>query len=215
MYRWVLGAVAAVAVVALALAGVGAYLLWPAPTLEPGQLAGVLPTERDLPGFVPYDGLTGALSVPSDNDEGRLVLTGDRLEQQCRTWRSEGDGWACQHVRGVGMVVLEYGENVYFRVMSNVVAYDDEKAAKAGYRGLIADTRTRAPKDTREGAPGLGDASRSFETDGITGMVVRVETVVLELSIWDGSDQVSPADERDMVKRWPALQLKKLEKALD
>ncbi|WP_157621635.1 hypothetical protein [Saccharothrix sp. NRRL B-16348] len=208
--------VGAVAVV-LALAGLGAYLVWPAPTLDAADIDAALPTERDLPGFVAHDGLTGALSVPTSNDKGRSVLTGAALEEQCRKWREEGDGWACEHVHGVGMVVLELSENVFFRVLSNVLAYDDETAAEAGWNGLVTDIRDRVEEEgipnVEESNPGLGDASVSFKLPaaGATSMAIRVGTVVVAATVWDGSDQVSEQDERDMVRKWPALQLAKID----
>ncbi|WP_433272107.1 hypothetical protein ACQPZF_15385 [Actinosynnema sp. CS-041913] len=208
-------ALVGVVVVVLALGGLGAWLLWPAPTLDAADVDAALPTVRDLPGFVAHDGLTGSLSVPSSNKDGRSVLTGAALDEQCRKWRAEGDGWACEHVHGVGMVVLELSENVFFRVLSNVLAYDDEEAAEAAWNGLVTDTRDRINDagipNLKEGSPGLGDASLSFEVPGATSMAVRVGTVVVASTVWDGSDQVSETEERDMVRKWPALQISKIE----
>ncbi|MBB5801392.1 hypothetical protein F4560_001160 [Saccharothrix ecbatanensis] len=204
-----------VVAVVLGLASLGAYLLWPAPTLDAADIDAALPTERDLPGFVAHDGLTGSLSVPSSNKDGRSVLTGAALDDQCRKWREEGDGWACEHVHGVGMVVLELSENVFFRVLSNVLAYDDENAAEVGWNGLVTDIRDRLEEEgipkVKEGSPGWGDASLSFEVPGSTAMAIRVGTVVVAATVWDGSDQVSENEERDMVQRWPALQISKIE----
>lgn len=210
---------ALVGLVIVMLAGVGAHLLWPDPpaaVLDAGDIDAALPAEQDLAGFVPFDGLTGSLSVPANNDEGRSVLTGGDLEDQCRTWRDEGDAWACRRVHGVGMVVLVQSENAFFRVMSNVVAYDDGDAAEAGWNALVTDVRDQAPEDAdvEERAVDLGDESLSFEGEGVTVLAVRVEAVVVELSVFDGSDQVSEEDERDMVERWPELQISKLEDLL-
>ncbi|MGW8526328.1 hypothetical protein [Nocardiopsis sp. NPDC055824] len=207
--RALIGVVTAVS----ALVGLGAYLLWPAPTLDATDFDTVLPTERDLPGFIPYDGLTGTLSVSPDNDEGRSVLAEADLDEQCRTWREEGDGWACRQVRGVGMVVLEQSENVFFRVLS----YDDEKAAEAVWNGLTADQRRTSGKlsDFEKRPSDLGDAGVVFEVPGVTVMAVRTGPVVVESIVWAGSDQVGEQEERDMVARWPALQLAKIEEQLD
>jgi hypothetical protein len=207
------------ALVVVVLAGLGAHLLGPGPpaaVLDATHVDAALPTEQDLSGFIPYDGLTGSLSVPSDNDEGRSVLTGADLDEQCRTWRQEGDAWACRHVHGVGMVVLELSENVYFRVLSNVLAYDDGDAAEAGWDGLVADLRHEIPEDAdfEERAADLGDESLAFEGEGVTVLAIRIEAVVVDATIWDGSDQVSAADERDMVERWPDLQISKIEELL-
>jgi hypothetical protein len=211
--RALIGVVTAVS----ALVGLGAYLLWPAPALDATDLDTVLPTERDLPGFIPYDGLTGTLSVSPDNDEGRSVLAEADLDEQCRTWREEGDGWACRQVRGVGMVVLEQSENVFFRVLSTVLAYDDEEAAEAAWNGLAADQRRTSGElpDFEERPSDLGDAGVVFEVPGVTVMAVRTGTVVVESIVWDGSGQVGEQEERDMVARWPALQLAKIEEQLD
>ncbi|WP_211126774.1 hypothetical protein [Streptomyces yatensis] len=210
------GVLVGVAALVLALAGFGAYLLWPAPTLDAADVDAALPTKRDLPGFIPHDGLTGSLSVPTDNKDGRSVLAGAGLDKQCRTWRKEGDGWACRHLHGAGMVVLERSKNVFFRVKSDVLAYDDEDAAKAAWDGLVADNRGKIDKipAAKEHSSDLGDAGRSFEAPGVTVLAIRIETVVVEAIIWDGSDQVSEGDEEAMVKKWPALQLSKIEKQL-
>ncbi|WP_262697757.1 MULTISPECIES: hypothetical protein [Streptomyces] len=210
------GALVGVVAAVLAVAGLGAYLLWPAPTLDAADMDAALPTKRDLPGFVPYDGLTGALSVPSGNKEGRSVLAGTDLDKQCRKWRKEGDGWACRHLRGAGMVVLERSENVFFRVKSDVLAYDDEDAAEAAWGGLVADNREKIHKirGAKEHSSDLGDAALSFEAPGVTVLAIRTGTVVVEAIVWDGSDQVSEADEDAMVEKWPALQLSKIEKQL-
>ncbi|MBI0313816.1 MULTISPECIES: hypothetical protein [Streptomyces violaceusniger group] len=210
------GALVGVVAAVLAVAGLGAYLLWPAPTLDAADMDAVVPTKRDLPGFVPHDGLTGALSVPSGNKAGRSVLTGGDLDEQCRKWRKEGDGWACRHLRGAGMVVLERSENVFFRVKSDVLAYDDPDAAEAAWDGLVADNRQEIHKvrGAKERSSDLGDAALSFEAPGVTVLAIRVETVVVEAIVWDGSDQVSEADEDAMVEKWPALQLSKIEKRL-
>jgi hypothetical protein len=116
----------------------------------------------------------------------------------------------------VGMVVLELSENVYFRVLSNVLAYDDGDAAEAGWDGLVADVRQEIPEDAdvEERSPDLGDESLAFEAEGVTVLAIRIEAVVVEATIWDGSDQVSAEDERDMVERWPALQISKIEELL-
>lgn len=200
----------------LVLAGTGAYLLWPAPTLDAADLDTALPTKRDLPGFIPHDGLTGSLSVPTDNKDGRSVLADAKLDEQCRKWRKDGDSWACRDVHGVGMVVLERSENVFFRVMSNVLAYDDEDAAKAAWSGLVADNRRELKKipTSEEKSSDLGDASMVFKAPGVTVLPIRIETVVVEAIIWDGSDQVSPEDEDAMVEKWPALQISKIEERL-
>ncbi|MBI0300227.1 hypothetical protein JBE04_38675 [Streptomyces sp. PRKS01-29] len=210
------GALVGVVAAVLAVAGFGAYLLWPAPTLDAADLDAALPTKRDLPGFVPHDGLTGALSVPAGNKEGRSVLSGTDLDEQCRKWRKEGDGWACGHLRGAGMVVLERSENVFFRVKSDVLAYDDEDAAEAAWDGLVEDNRDQIHKirGAKEHASGLGDTALSFEAPGVTVLAIRLGTVVVEAIVWDGSDQVSEADEDAMVEKWPALQLSKIEKRL-
>ncbi|MFS7877416.1 hypothetical protein ACEYXF_29375 [Streptomyces asiaticus] len=210
------GALVGVVVAVLAAAGLGAYLLWPAPTLDAADMDAALPTKRDLPGFVPHDGLTGALSVPADNKEGRSVLAGTGLDKQCRKWREEGDGWACRHLHGAGMVVLERSENVFFRVKSDVLAYDDQDAAEAAWDGLVAANREEIHKirGAEEHSSDLGDAALSFEAPGVTVLAIRVETVVVEAIVWDGSDQVSEADEDAMVEKWPALQLSKIEKQL-
>jgi hypothetical protein len=113
------------------------------------------------------------------------------------------------------MVVLELSENVFFRVLSNVLAYDDENAAEVGWNGLVTDIRDRLKEEgipkVKEGSPGWGDASLSFEVPGSTAMAIRVGTVVVAATVWDGSDQVSENEERDMVQRWPALQISKIE----
>jgi hypothetical protein len=201
-----------------ALACLGAYVVWPAPTLDPADLDAALPTKRDLPGFVPYDGLTGSLSVPGDNKEGRSVKSGAELDEQCRKWRTQGDSWACRGLNGAGMAVLERSESVFFRVLSNVLAYDDEDAAVAAWKGLTADNRREIKKakgaQAKVRSAGLGDASRAFEAPGITVMAIRIETVVVEVVVWDGSDQVSKKDEEAMVEKWPELQISKVEDLL-
>ena len=209
-------ALVGVAALVVALAALGAYLLWPASTLDPENLDSALPTKRDLPGFIPHDGLTGSLSVPSDNKEGRSVLAGKRLDEQCGKWRKEGDVWACRQLNGAGMVVLERSENVFFRVLSNVLAYDDEDAAKTAWKGLVADNRRETDKlpDAKEHSPGLADESRSFEASGVTVLAFRIESVVVEAIVWDGSGQVSEEDEKAMVEKWPALQISKIEEQL-
>lgn len=144
------------------------------------------------------------------------MLVDAALEEQCGTWREEGDVWACQDVHAVGMVVLEQSENVFFRVLSNVLAYDDEDAAEAARNGLVADLRrtTAEAQEIREGSSDLGDAGTVFTAPDLTVAAVRVETVVVEAIVWDGSGQVSEEDERDMAERWPDLQVAKIEELL-
>ena len=194
------------------LAGLGAYLLWPAPTLDAGRLDAALPTQHDLHGFVPYDGLTGSLKVPPANKKGRAVLSGHRLAAQCRKWRADGDGWACRQVHGVGMVVLERSQNVFFRVLSNVLAYDGEGAAEDGWDGLVADIRRKTAdnEDIHERPAELGDESRAFKGAGVTVLAIRTGTVVVEATVWDGDGTVTRADQDAMVEKWPALQLSKI-----
>ncbi|WP_067968285.1 hypothetical protein [Nocardiopsis trehalosi] len=63
--------IAGVVAVVSALAVCGAHLVWPARTLDATDLDAALPTEWDLPTSILRNGLIGALSTPSDNDEGR------------------------------------------------------------------------------------------------------------------------------------------------
>ncbi|WP_067966346.1 hypothetical protein [Nocardiopsis trehalosi] len=212
--------IAGVVAVVSALVVLGAYLVWPAPTLDAADLDAALPTERDLPGFIPHNGLIGALSTPSDNDEGRSVLAGAALEEQCRIWREEGDAWACRRVHGAGIVVLEQSENVFFRVLSVVLAYDDEEAAQVAWDGLVDDQVREIGEvpnrpDGEVRSAGLGDESVMIEFPDVTMLAIRTETVVVEAGVWDGSGQVDEPEERDMVERWPALQLAKIEEQLD
>jgi hypothetical protein len=199
----------------VAAAGAGAYLLWPRPALD-GEAAveAALPNESDLPAYVEHDGLTGALSPPVGHESGRTVLTGDEVTRQCATYREEKDGWACGDLQGIGWVVLEKRSNVFFRLLSNVLAYPDEDAAEVAYDGLVADIRNSVPDDHTESAPGLGDESTRFEVYGVTVLTIRVGTVVVEASVWDGSDQVDESEERGMAEKWPALQLDKIDAAL-
>jgi hypothetical protein len=199
----------ALVAVVLTLAVIGT--VWPTPTLDPADLDTVLPTERDLPGFVPFDGLTGSLSMPAENVEGRAVLTGAKLDEQCRIWQRENDGWACQDLDGAGMVVLELSENVFFRVLSNVLAYSDEGAAVAAWDGLVADIRREVPDAGQRSAEDLGDENLVFTIPSATVLAIRHGAVVVECIVWDGSDQVSAQEERDMAERWPALQLNKID----
>ncbi|MEE2047996.1 hypothetical protein Q7689_32185, partial [Nocardiopsis tropica] len=69
--------------------------------------------------------------------------------------------------------------------------------------------------DFEERPSDLGDAGVVFEGPGVTVMAVRTGTVVVESIVWDGSGQVGEQEERDMVARWPALQLAKIEEELD
>ncbi|MGV9851941.1 hypothetical protein ACWDWU_24680 [Streptomyces sp. NPDC003442] len=80
----------------------------------------------------------------------------------------------------------------------------------------MADNRDEIHKirGAKERSSDLGDAALSFEAPGVTVLAIRIETVVVEAIVWDGSDQVSEADEDAMVKKWPALQLSKIEKRL-
>lgn len=207
---------ALVGVVAVAVC-LGGYLLWPAPTLAAEDMDAVLPTERDLPGFFADDALTGSLKVPQpENKDGRAVLSGAGLREQCAKWREDHDEWACRGVHGVGMATFLESENVFFRVMSTVLAYDDEDAAEAGWKGMVADNHReiRKAKGSRaeERPAGLGDESRAFHAPGVTATAVRTGTVVVETVVWDGSDQVGKADLKSMSKKWPALQLSKIDK---
>lgn len=204
-----------VVIAVLVVAGVATYLLWPTPTLDgAAALDAALPTESDMPGFGRFDGLTGALTPPAGHKSGRTVLTGDELVKQCATYRKQKDAWACADLRGMGWVVLEKSENVFFRVLSTVLAYPDEDASEAAYQGLVADNKREAPKGHEEFDPGLGDESLCFRLDYIDAFAIRDGTVVVEALIWDGSDQVSAADQKAMAAKWPALQLGKIDAAL-
>lgn len=197
----------------VALFAAAACLLWPAPALDADRLDGAVPTVQDLPGWVAHDGLTGSLSGPAGNVEGRSVLTGAKLAEQCAIRRTEGDGWACAGWHGVGMVVLELRSKRVFRAPSTVVAYDDEDATVAVWKALRGDHRA-VVKDraTERDVDDLGDEAASFAVDGVAVFAIRTSTVVVESIVRDGSDQVSEAEERAVAGKWPARRLRRIDR---
>ena len=201
-------------VLVLVAAGVGAYLLWPAPTLDDAaKVDAALATETDLPGFSTWGRIEGTLPRPGGDEPGRIVLTGDALAAQCAKHPPD-DSWACQDLRGMGWVGMVNSANAFFRVLSMVLAYEDEGAAKAAYDSLVASQREAVPADRRESAPDIGDECVSFTFDGATSYAIRVGTVVVELFISDGSDQVTEREERDTAEELAMNQVYEIEAAL-
>ena len=204
------------AVAVLVVAGTGAYLLWPEPTLD-GQAAvdAALVTEADMPGFSTWGRIEGSLPQPAGGgDPDRTVLTGAALAETCESYRSPDDSWACQDLQGLGWVGLVKSANAFFRLLSTVLAYEDEDAAEEAYEGLVASQRQAVPEDHEESSPNLGDECVSFTFGGATSYAIRSGTVVVELFIADSSDQVDEAEERTTAQELATNQLDKIEKAL-
>jgi hypothetical protein len=192
----------------------GAYLLWPAPTLD-GQAAvdAALATEAELPGFSTWGRIEGSLPRPGGDEPGRIVLTGDALAAQCAK-HAPDDSWACQDLQGMGWVGMVNSANAFFRVLSMVLAYSDEGAAEAAFDSLVASQREAVPAERRESAPDIGDECVSFTFDGATSYAIRIGTVVVELFVSDGSDQVTEPEELDTAEELATNQVDKIEEAL-
>lgn len=220
------GILVGVVVTVLVLVGFGVYVLWPAPEpdparavdrvrlLDPVDVAAALPEARDLPGSsVSENAFNGSLSAPAGSDS-RVVLADSGLTEQCRTWRRNGDDWACPDLLVAGMVTLHAPEP-RSTLFATVLAYPDEAAAKTAWNRLVAAVRPEFADHPRaeQRSPGLGDASVSFTADGLTVVAIRVESVVVEADVSTGIS-VSEVDVRVLVERWTSLLLAKIDKLL-
>jgi hypothetical protein len=208
---------AVLVVLVLVVAGVGAYLFWPEPTLDDqADVDAALVAEADMPGFSTWGRIEGSLPQPAGGDDPeRTVLTGAALAETCEDYRSPEDSWACPDLQGMGWVGLVNSANAFFRLLSMVLAYEDEGAAEAAYESLVAGQRRAVPEEDRtESAPDLGDECVSFQFGGATSYAIRIGTVVVELFISDGSEQVDESEERATAEELATNQLDKIEEAL-
>ena len=204
---------------ALLLAGAGTYAFWDDPTLDGSkEINAALPTEKDMPGFMPNRGIEGVLSPPGGDRNGKAVLTGRELGAQCRTYRKQEDGWACQGLQGMGMVGFANTSNVDSRVGSFVLAYKDDDAAETAWKKMVEKTRKELPKAKEQKAPHVGDESQYFVLGTGSVVVLRSGSVVAQaMSFYEYGykDGAEYADElKDPIRMWSALQVKKMEEAL-
>lgn len=216
--------VAAVAAVA-AVAVVGYFLRRSGPALhDAAALHSALPVEKDLSGFIASGGIEGALSNPSGIRNGRIVLTGDKLAAQCRRYASQGTGWACDGLTGLGTVGFEDAQNVDSRVSSFVLAYDHSGAAETAWSKLVDATRAYLRGAHPGSGPVEGDESKAFTSVVGTTLVVRAGSVVIledsnyEFGYDTGSDDTALplgyAHPADPIRRWADVQTRKVTDAL-
>lgn len=199
------------AVAMLVAAGFAIYLMWPA-TDERADVDAMLPTKADMPGTIPFDGLSGMLSSPSGHKSGRVVLTGDALADQCRTYRHEHDGWACQDLLGLGWVVLLTEDSGYFQLLSTVLAYPDDAAASRAYAGMVADVRHEVDAKAIPGT--LADECTSWGLPGATIVAYREGPVVVQAITWDAGVLATEDQRTAMAVKWPRVQLAKIDAVL-
>lgn len=194
------------------------------PTLDSAAaLNSALPVQDDISGFTASGGIDEALSAPQGIQMGRVALTGGKLAAQCRTYTSQGTGWACDGLIGLGTVGFEDDQNVDSRVSSYVLAYDGADSAGTAWSKLVDATRTYL-KGAKEGSgPAEGDQSRYFSSQVGTTAVVRVGSVVIledsnyQYGYATGSGDTLPygyAHPPDPIHRWADVQTRKVIAAL-
>lgn len=178
-----------------------------------------LPTEKDMPGWSANRGIIGTLPPPKGDRKGKLVLVGGKLDGQCRIYRKKSNGWACDGLQGMGMVGYAYNKNVFTRVSSMVLAYEDSGAAEAAWKALVEKTRNEYKKAEEGTGPEVGDESRSFAMRVGTIVVLRSGSVVAQVMSHNdfgfGSGSGTDNARRDPIRMWSSVQAEKIARALN
>lgn len=176
----------ALAVVIVLAAGAAGWFLWPRATLEDnGAVDRALPTESDFRGYFANRGIAVILDPPGGDVAGRVVVTGDALRSQCDHYRGQGDGWACDDLRGLGLVGFADSENVESRVGAYVLSYADAGAAKDAWKTMVDKVRAEHPALEERPIAG-GDQRAAYGTPQGTLAVLRTGPVVtLTMSSFD------------------------------
>lgn len=102
------------------------------------------------------------LTAPSCDRNGKAVVTGNDLDAPCRTYREQKDGWACQSLRGMGIVRFANLSNVDSRVGSFVLAYQNDDAAETAWKVMVEETRKLVPDAEQQKGFEVGDESQSL-----------------------------------------------------
>jgi hypothetical protein len=191
----------------------GAWFLWPRATLEDnGAVDRALPTEGDFPGYFANRGVAVVLDPPGGDVDGRVVVTGDALRKQCEHYRGQGDGWACDGLRGLGLVGFADSENVESRVGAYVLSYADAGAAKDAWRTMVDKVRAEQPAFEERTIAG-GDQRAAYGAPQGTLAVLRTGPVVtLTISSFDYGYRAPEWE--DPIGKWTEAVVRKLTAAL-
>jgi hypothetical protein len=228
----VLTTAAALAAVVLLVAGLVTYLLQDATVESRDGVESTLPVSGDMRDWSPNRGVIGTLRPPKGDKKGKIVLTGGRLDRQCEIYRKKSQGWACEGVRGLGTIGYAYDENVFTRVSSLVLTYEDDGAAEDAWQAMTDRTRSELKKLKPEESSSdqVGDESRSFTMPTGTVVVMRSGSVVAQAIShndygFDHGGDVDAEDpagygevddaRKDPIEKWSTLQAKAVREALD
>jgi hypothetical protein len=200
----------------LVVAGVGVVALGDR-KLDRQGLEKALPTEADVPGYVASRGIVTVLDPPGDDVEGRAVLTGERLDRQCQVYRANDDPWACDGLRGMGVVSFANKKNVDSRIGSYVLAYDGDGAAKKAWREMVEQTRRLMGAAAEREAPRAGDESVVLAGKSGSVVTMRIGSVVAQAVSHFGGGYLTgnqPSEVKDPIEMWAKVQAEKIEEAL-
>jgi hypothetical protein len=200
----------------LLVAGVGVVALGDR-SLDREGLEKTLPTETDVPGYLANRGTVTVLDPPGDDIEGRAVLTGERLDRQCQVYRANDDPWACDGLRGLGVVGFENEKNVDSRISSYVLAYDSSGAAKKAWRAMVEQTRKLMGVAAERETPRAGDESVVFASESGSVVTMRIGSVVAQAVTYFSYGYPTgnqPSELKDPIEMWVRVQAEKIEEAL-
>jgi hypothetical protein len=186
-------------------------------TLDREGLEKALPTKTDVPGYLANRGVVTVLDPPGDDVEGRAVLTGEKLDRQCQVYRANDDPWACDGLRGMGIVGFANEKNVDSRISSLVLAYDGNGAAEKAWRAMVEQTRKLVGGAAEQVAPRAGDESVVFAGKSGSVVTMRIGSVVAQaVTHFDYGYRTGnqPSELKDPIEMWVKVQAEKIEEAL-
>lgn len=223
---------AALLAAALLVAGLAGYLFRDAVIESRDGVESTLPAAGTMRDWSPNRGVIGTIRPPKGDKDGKIMLTGDRLGRQCAIYRKKSQEWVCEGVRGLGTIGYADDENVFTRVSSFVLTYEDDDAAEAAWQRMTDETRSELKKlKPEEGSPEqLGEESQSFTMATGTVIVMRSGSVVTQAISHNDygfarDDDADPEDlaatgpldngVEDPIEKWSTLQAATVRKALD
>lgn len=151
---------------------------------------------------------------------GTTAFTGDRLGPVCDRYRSQGDAWACDGLRGLGVASYQYNEDVESRISSYVLGFRSSGAAKKAWEQAMAQTRRALKQWKEQESPNYGYESRTFVAEAATSVVMRRGSVVAIVTAHSANGYRTEGESwtqgrpRNPIKPWARLQLRKIDEAL-
>ncbi|HWE87867.1 MAG TPA: hypothetical protein VG317_00220 [Pseudonocardiaceae bacterium] len=162
------------------------------------------------------------MTAPANTKDGRAVLTGAGLAEQCAIYQQQGTGWAGEGIQGLGVVGFENANNVDSRIASFVLAYADDSDAETVWVKMTDATRTQLPQAKQQNSA-VGDQNSSFVTDAGTVVVLRTGSVVApamshsDMGYQGAADpygDTTNPDETDPIQMWSTVQARKINAVL-